>query len=172
MPFAKHCKWVPPSSLPVLKNRQFSKADIKQLSQAFDEAESTLQELSVDPLNWLDCFEERVRKEILDRLSAVERLENRKRNESRRLIPDPELLQHQNPHMYYKPKKFGIRVFCLSTDREIRAEFISRYRAFCQACSKTWHSWIAGDFSATLPPDAFCPPRWPLWHSLAFARGS
>ena len=57
----------------------------------------------------------------------------------------------------FRPKTYSKRSICISTCSELRKQFISSYRAFCEACKRAYECWKLGDFSVEFPPGAFRP---------------
>jgi hypothetical protein len=155
---------------PRLPNGPFSKRLVKKLLADIEEIEDpvAVHELPIFPFAWMDCFNEtrgKSKAEMKQRLyRCLERAEKKaakEREKNGTKVPDPELLATQNPHRPYKPKKFGRRVFCISSCPILRVAFIQLYRELCLKAREAYEAWRDGFDDLHLPIGMFHPPRGP-----------
>ena len=165
----EHCEWIRPSQVNYLPRKRFTRQQLRALMQELKELNNPTFKLSVSPFAWAKCFEEskdltpeQLRGEILSVISKEEFQIIAQRRAEKKTVADRETLKLQNPHKYYRPKKFGKRSLCISRCEETRAQFIAKYQAFCEACRFAWENWKEGKFHIKYPPGAFIPPRPPL----------
>ena len=57
----------------------------------------------------------------------------------------------------YTPKKRGKRMICLSSFKELRIGFINWFKERCAEADAVLQRWLAGEWSAVLPPGFFYP---------------
>ena len=162
-------KWVRPSKLSLLPNGAFSRKLCAYLVKKIEELPAPMFTLRVSPFAWKYCFpetselsDEVLRERLLLLISAEEQQCALERKRDRRTVADPKLLAEQNPHKHYKPKKYGRRVFCISTCAELRREFIAVYRDFCERAQAAWRSLLRGDEQPNFPPGSYLPPSYPV----------
>ncbi len=169
----KQHKWLRTQKLNTLPNTSFKSRLINRLYQRWDNLPGKVYQLNVSPFAWKARFQEicqlsdeEIRSKLLDKLAEEELQCQKEREQLKQRLVDPEELAQQNPYQYYKPKKFGRRVYCICTDPELRRQMIELYQAFCALCAEAWAAWKRGDFSLKYPPGAFLPPRPPLSSAL------
>ncbi len=161
-------KYVPPSKIPRLPNTALTKKLCRRLTETIEELPGKERDLIIEPFAWKVCFasseglsDDNIRAELIALIiSGEQRMNEERRKKKRVCLPLSELSQ-QNPHRYYRPNKFGRRVFCIATDPELRKQLIELYQSFCAKCREVWNTWKQGDYSACYPPAAFLPPRKP-----------
>lgn len=166
-------KWLPTKKQKRLPNKAFTKKEIRRLTNHFLNTPGHGFELNVDPFIWKSCFEDskqlsdnQITQMILQTIEEGERVFKEERRKNRQKLAIPEQLMLQNPHKYYKPKKYSRRCYCLCTDPEMRCQMLEAYKDFCEKCVLAWNAWKKGDYSVTYPPSAFLPPRPPLCSAL------
>jgi hypothetical protein len=166
-------KWLRTRKLAALPNTAFNRKLTKRLYQRWYNLPGKIYQLNVAPFAWKGRFhemcklsDEEIRSKILDKLADEEIKCRKVRNQLKQEIADPEQLAQQNPHKYYKPKKFGRRVYCICSDPELRKQMIELYQSFCETCAAVWAAWKRGDFTVKYPPGAFIPPRSPLCSAI------
>lgn len=117
--------------------------------------------LYIEPDAWLQCFKEtedadpdRYRREVVNKVRAAER-----RFAKLRTCPvvGAEALCMQPIDRAYVPKKFGIRMICLSSFSELRTSFISWYKERCHEARNAFERRKLGDVLAKPPPGFFYP---------------
>lgn len=159
-------KWIKPSLLPKLPDAPFSQKLLTRLVDFISKLEAPSYLFRTTPFCWKECFEQtknmtdaELRKKILEKISEEERECEKERKASKKSIVGIESLSTQNPHKYYKPKKFGRRVFCISSCEELRKQYIELYQEFCQKAKDAWQGYMKGfPFTAALfPPGAYLP---------------
>ncbi len=161
-------KYVRPSNIPRLPNATLSKQLCRKLVEKLEELPGREREFVIEPFSWKVCFrcsenlsDDKIRDELLRLMEHGERQMGEERRKKKSVCPTLTELGQQNPHRYFRPRKFGRRVFCIATDLELRQQLIEAYKEFCAKCVMVWNSWKRGDYSITYPPAAFLPPRKP-----------
>ncbi len=158
-------KFIRSSQIERLPNANFTKKSLRKLVDSLEQIEGPVHTLRIEPLALVDCFrsandisKEAIIKRILDGVADSEAEEARKRKREGRSVAEREVVEFQNPHKKYLPKKYGNRVFCISRCSILRAQFIELYKSFCAKCAVAWEEWKRGNISFVLPPGAFRPP--------------
>ena len=70
----------------------------------------------------------------------------------------PELLEKQSMLRPYVPTKFGKKMICLASSKEIRIPFIEFAKSLFHQAREVTKAWRRGDFSLPFPPGLFPPP--------------
>lgn len=163
------CKWIRPSKVKYLPKGAFTKKQLTSLMQGLEELKSSSWKLKVSPCYWAKCFPEtrnltpeQQRNEVLSIIAKEEHQYSLDRAKNETQVANRQTLELQNPHKYYKPKKFGVRAICISRCEEARKLFIAQYLSFLEACREAWDSWKNGKLHIKYPPGAFIPPQLPL----------
>jgi REP element-mobilizing transposase RayT len=161
------CKYVPPSKLPVMPNRDLTPELLHRLRADYEQSEGSEHELKITPLAWLEFFDcycdlqlnaDEVKGLILKAVRDTEK-EVRARRGGALPYPSKKAVSRQNPHKHYIPQRTGRRVFCICTDPQLRKEFVEIYQHFCRTCERIWKQWTEGNFEEAYPPGAFVPSR-------------
>lgn len=162
-PEIERYKYIRPSKLMKLPNSSFNPKLVKILMQSIEEHQVAGQPFKAFPLHWKKCFPDTARAtdaELKSRIiSQIRDEETYLYKKRKKPISDWKTLAAQNPYKYYKPKKFGRRVFCISSIPELRLQFIELYKEFCAICENIWLKWKKGDYSLNYPPGAFLPAK-------------
>ena len=163
------CEWIRPSQVNYLPSKRFTRQQLRALMDELAELNNPTFKLRVSPSSWTKCFEETrdmtPEQEKAAILSIINKEESQifaDRAANKKHVADRETLKFQNPHKYYRPKKFSKRSLCISRCEEARALFIAKYQAFYEACRYAWDCWKEGKFHIKYPPGAFIPTRPPL----------
>lgn len=176
-PAPLHTLAVLPSHLSKLPNANFRPADIRRyLNRLYSRGIEALP-LLFQPFAFKDCFaqsaalsNDQLRQLLVDSVRRAEADYRKERIEQKISTVGANKLAIQNPYKEFKSSTFNRRVFCVSTDPELRRAFIAAYREFCALCRKAWHVLQTTFSPALYPPAAFIPaaaPRasglpWPL----------
>jgi len=119
-------------------------------------------QISLSPLAWVDCFGESAgmtKDEARNRLvTAVREKEQMLHMDRKGNVIGSRNLANQSIHRSYYPRKYGRRVFCMSSYLELRKVFIEFYRSFVCECREVYMKWKMGITSLPLPLGAFAPP--------------
>ena len=117
--------------------------------------------LCIEPDAWLDCFAETrdVDPELYKQEIVLKVREHEQQLTTQRSFPviGAEALRLQPINRPHVPKKFGPRMICLSTFREVRVAFISWYKERCEEAAEAIAKWMLGDLAAKPPPGFFLP---------------
>lgn len=155
-----------------LPNRPFRKADVNfQLRKLMKQPLRPLT-LNVHPFGFKSCFlasqnlsDEAIREQLVQAVRDGEGHWRKERKVQKRKVVGTRNLAEQNPYKPFKPAKFSRRVFCISTDNELRLQFIEAYRTFCRLCEEAYANLLRG-LPAVFPPGAFIPGQSPFAHIL------
>ena len=134
--------------------------------------------LTIEPFAWRDNFIESknlTESEIKSLIVALVEDEVRAvaldRNEKGLKTPSPISLQKKSMIKEYYPKKFGRRMVCICSDRDLRKTIISFYHWLADRARFVYQRWKIGDYSLPFPSGLFPPslPRIMNPLSMAFA---
>ncbi len=158
-------KWIKPSLAPLLPNGRFKRRLVKALLKNIEEQEAPSYSLRLDPFAWMDCFAETKRRtkselkaELFLKLAKIEKRCAHERQKLKKAVPSVDRLAEENPHRYYKPKKFGRRVFCISSCPELRQMYIEMYKDLCNKADQAWLKFRANLSELIVPHGMFLPP--------------
>jgi REP element-mobilizing transposase RayT len=68
----------------------------------------------------------------------------------------------QSPHKEHTPKKFGKKMICLSSMKDMRIEYIRAFKEFSKRCGYVYSRWKVGDYSVPFPLGGIPPARPPV----------
>jgi len=71
-------------------------------------------------------------------------------------------LRAQSIFKRYRSEKRGRRMICISSNIQLRIDYITYYRALVEKCKEVYRRWKGGDFSAAYPPGFFPPGARPV----------
>ena len=152
-----------PSHIDKIPNRPFRCSDVSLRMESLSALKLRPLSLILKPFGFKSCFaasanltDEQIRNRILALVRTGEKKYRKERAKLKRAPLGPHALAEQNPYKTFKPKTFGRRVFCISTDHELRRLYIEAYHAFCKLCKQAWQKLRQG-LCADYPPAAFIP---------------
>lgn len=152
-----------PTNVDTLPNRPFRNSDIRRYLENLDSQELQPLTLTIKPFGFKTCFsacanlsDDQIRNRIVELVRVGEESNRRERVTLKRGVVGAKALAEQNPYKAFKPKKRGRRVYCISTDKELRMQFIEAYQIFCDLCVQAWQK-IKRGIPAEFPPGAFIP---------------
>jgi len=158
-------KWINPAQAALLPNGRFTKRLVKSLLNEISEMEAPKYPLRLEPFAWMECFQEssrtskeEMRARLLSGLAEIAKRCAHERRKQKKDIPHPDRLAEENPHRFYKPKKFGRRVFCISSCPEIRKMYIDMYKDLCYKAEQAWQAFRSQVIDLWVPHGMFLPP--------------
>ena len=167
-PTPRRYKMMNPGLVTRLPNGRFKKRLVKVLVGELNELNSPEYELKLSPFAWMECYSdtrgkcpEGMKRRLYTQLRQEEIDAAKRRKAEKREVADPDQLAEQNPHKSYRPKKFGKRVFCISSDPEIRLGFILLFKELCRMAAVAYSTWVTGFIDMPVPHGMFFPPRGP-----------
>jgi hypothetical protein len=167
-PTPKTYKWIRPSKAPLLPNSLFHKRIVRRLVEKLLETEAPSYTLNIEPFAWMACFPEMqtmstasMKQRLYEALAKEEKRAEHTRKQEKRTVVGAAALAEQNPHKPYKPKKFGKRVWCISTCPELRKAFIELYAELCQLADEAYKKALGTFEHVRVPLGMFAPPRRP-----------
>ena len=129
-------KRIPRNKVSKLPSEELTKSEITKLCLNLKYSGEEVYTLKVEPDAWMACFTEtmdRNPKELNEYLSKeIEREESRIDRERENPPPKLSTLQVQNIRQEYQPKKFGKRMICLGSSKEIRVKYLGWYKDLCK----------------------------------------
>lgn len=118
----------------------------------------------LEPNAWLEAFDitdsveqARLNAVILERLRRVEKRAQQKRQLTKKRIIGATALTRQVFNLYYRPRRGGKRMWCLSESRKIRVRFIRFFRELMNRAREIRSMWNRGDFSLPYPLGLYPP---------------
>jgi hypothetical protein len=127
--------------------------------------------LTLRPNAWMELFgitepeevvkwNERVKVALSEKEEAARTL----REKDKKSVAGANRLKQQKILREYTPKrsKDERRVVVISSQKELRMEFIATVRRISEICAALYQRWKAGDFSVTWPPGVFRPSSPPI----------
>lgn len=131
------------------------------------------------PNAWLEAFgisapEEQTKWNnlMIKRVRALEERAHKIRLRDKKSVIGRQRLINQKLDIYYRPKRKGKRMCCLSEDRKQRISFINYLKDLFKAAKAVQLKWLTGDYSIPYPIGLY-PPSLPklanLFEPAAFA---
>ena len=152
---------IPRSRISKLSKTTLTMTEQKRLTAKLLEGSIFAGVLFVEPDAWLNCFQEtkdadpeRYKREIITKVRAEE---NRMAIMRKNPVLGAAQLRLQPVDRAHVPKKFGIRMICLSSFKELRVAFIAWYKERCFEATQAIARWKLGDWLAKPPPGFFLP---------------
>lgn len=171
--FLFRCRYTKRDKIPRLRDpsRPWREEKIVLKSIARQNTKELTFELS--PYSWKHCFadtkdlsDEEVHKIMVSYIREVEKKHQEEFAKTKKLPLGREALRHQSMLKSYVPKKYGRKMICLSTFKELRMSFISKYKELSALAREVFERWKIGDYSIPFPPGLFAPPPPRLAESL------
>jgi len=136
LPLETTIKRIPRNKVFKLPNRSMTLFEIESACLKLKYRGQETYTLKIEPDAWMKCFTEtkdRNPKELNDFLNSEIRKEEDRFNRER-TYPVPELskLAVQNIRLQYQPEKFGKRMICLGSSKEVRVKFLDWYKTQCK----------------------------------------
>lgn len=172
--FTKESIYIPRNEVPKLKNPAAPWRETAEIIAHFDRLaqEPSVIEvtLTLSPYAWRHCFTET---EALSEQEAREmmqealikgraKIEEQRKESNKTSFQSPSELVRRSMITAYLPKKFGKRMLCHSSVKDLRVVFIACIkRAFAEA-RLVFKEWGKGVFINPFPPGFFLPGRAPM----------
>lgn len=167
-PRPRSYKFMNPGLVSKLPNGKFRKRLVRSLVEEINDLTSPDYELRLSTFAWMSCYSdtrekspEEMKKRLYAELAKLEIDSARRRKAQKIEVPDLKQLAEQNPHQRYRPKKFGRRVFCISSDPEIRLGFILLFKELCRMAAVAYSTWVTKFVDQPVPHGMFYSPRGP-----------
>ena len=130
-------------------------------------ASEEMQTFTLEPNAWMEVFgydspeqQQKVNELLIARIRTLEERADMKRTQQRRRVMGRDRLIAQVFDTTYRPKRIGLRMWCLSERRSVRVEFIRFFKALMQRARAVRDRWKLGDFTVPYPPGLY-PPSMP-----------
>lgn len=165
--------WIRLPSIPQIPDKALSPEEDLALVRQLWASNGERHVLARMPNAWMSCFGlegskdiETVNQRIVARIQERE-IEARKiREQTGKKVMGARKLLSQKIMKEHRPKKKDIKIFIISSIKELRTQLISEFQKFCRDCAECLRRWRLGDFGITWPPGAFKPPLPPLLNLL------
>lgn len=171
----KSCPHVTRDMLHPLKRTALNLKQFAWIARGLREKATEEHEFRLFPDAWMEAFDivdpeekERINKEIIYRVRAVELEIREERQSCKRTVFGARRLMLQPMNATYIPNRKGRRTWCISCNTELRADFILMVKALIERGREVYERWKIGDFSTRYPPGLF-PPSMP---KLVYPIGS
>ena len=105
-----------------------------------------------------DTYDE-FRKEIIDLIKEKEEELKVQRKKDRKQVLGASALKSQSMYKAHTPKKFGKKMICLGSTKEIRKDFIEIFKQLRDECIQAYRKIVAGCRITQLPPGFYMPGR-------------
>ena len=171
----KYNSWHPVftrDSVPKLSNPHHPEKEEYLVCRTLKESSFASYSFELKPFAWKNCFEETKNCSDADLLSEIESSVRKREEEAReeRIKNNVQVLGAQNLKLQsilkqYTPKKHGKRMICLASDKKLRVEYITFFKAIVARSNEVYERWKIGDFSVEYPPGLF-PPAHPRCANL------
>ena len=158
-----------------IRQLPFASLNIKEqeaLQRKYLAIESEKAEFILEPYAWLESFPElktmdleSIRDRIISEVREGERSCAVARRKVQKSVAGKTALRRQSMLKSHTPKKHSKRMICISSDIDLRKEFISIYRGLCEMAGDVYRRWRIGDFKNKIPPGLIAP-RVPVLISL------
>jgi REP element-mobilizing transposase RayT len=79
------------------------------------------------------------------------------RARDKRTVLGPTALRRQSMLLEYEPKKFGRKMICICSDKELRSSYIAFFKELCLRARSVFERWKLGQLSEKIPPGLFAP---------------
>lgn len=152
---------IPRCCIPKLPKTTLSAYEQKRFSAKLLDRSMSGGVLLIEPDAWLDCFAEtrdadptRYKQEIVAKIRAEERRLAQARTQP---VLGAITLRTQTIDVPFIPKKYGLRMVCLSTLKELRIAFLSWFKKQCSDAADAALRWKNGEALAMPPPGFFLP---------------
>jgi REP element-mobilizing transposase RayT len=169
--------WVRERMIPSLgKRARLSRGQDRVLVETLRErAKAERYPLTVSPNAWMQCFgittDEEAREtnaEILRRIREREHEFRESRRKEGRPVKGAHALMQQAISWEHEPEGRGERrVFVISTNKQLRLEFIRRHREITRECRELYRRACSGEQGLRWPPGTFRPRIPPLASAIA-----
>ena len=152
-------KWIRRSSIIPLTSNEMSYAEQRKYINALIDNSNTEHSFTLEPNAWMESFSETcnadskvVNTEILAEIRAQEKLLLQ-----RGPVVGVEVLTAEPINKKHIPKKHGLRMLCLCSNKALRIAFITWFKILQKEARQVYLAWKLGDFTAKLPPGFFAP---------------
>lgn len=150
-------KRIPRNAIPYVGTGALSVQDQRDVLKILEAASLEVNTFKLSPYAFMKSFpeEEATEEEIKATIIEMVREREAEIREARKIpIVGRTKLITQGINLDYKPKKFGKRMICLASSRELRIPYISWFKSLCEKASYLYKKAIG---HAQLPPGAFAP---------------
>jgi len=136
LPLETIVKRIPRNKVPKLPSRSMTLLEIDKACLKLKYRGQETYTLKIEPNSWIKCFTEskdRDPKELNDFINTeIKREEERLNKERPYPVPELSKLAVQNIRLQYQPEKFGKRMICLASSKEVRVKFLDWYKTQCK----------------------------------------
>ncbi len=157
-------KRIPRSLVPKIKNGRISPIVAKKIwEKLYKEIEET-NDFEIDINDWYKAFGvtekkeiEYYNKKIIDKVTKGQNEYFYKCVEEGKGFHTKDSLLNRKMNANYTPKKYGKRMICFASSKDIRVHFIYNYKRICAQAKEAYQKWLLKDYSVSFPPGTFSP---------------
>jgi len=160
----KLCKKLSRSDIRQLDFASLNMREQEKLHRHYQTIESESFQFVLEPYAWVECFSELegvdledIRNQIIKEVRIGENSCASARRSKGKSVAGPTALRRQSMLKEHVPKKHSRRMICISSDIDLRKEFISGYRYLCEIAMDVYQRWRHGDFRVKIPPGLIAP---------------
>ena len=154
------------SSIPLLHDPKHPDREDTIQTNRLIESSNLSCRLDVSLFAWKRCFDDtmlvpdsELKKELMNRIRQKELELSKEREEKNIGVMGASKLRSSSMLYEYTPEKHANKQICLSSDKKIKVEFITFFKALCKKAKDVYEKWKLCDFSEPYPPGLFMPPR-------------
>ena len=136
----------------------------RELCSYYRRASKASFRFNLKPFAWKKCFSDTSEMSDADlKACLLEKVANREaalaeeRKKNRVTVLGRSALVCSSMLRTYTPKKYGKRMICLASCRELRVEYITFFRELCARASAVYAKWKQFDYSEAYPEQLFAP---------------
>ena len=157
-------KKIPRTKINPLPFAALNMREQEQLQREYLEIVCESLEFILEPYAWLQSFPElqgadleQIRSEIIQEVRKEENQFSAARQAEQREVAGPSALRKQSMLKEHTPKKHSMRMICISSNIDLRKQFILAYRGLCRAAAEVYQRWKIGELMIHIPPGLIAP---------------
>jgi len=117
--------------------------------------------IKIEPDDWIKAFPEldknEINKEIFELIKEKEEEIRNNFRENKRSFMGLAKLVNQGINLDYIPNRSGRKMWCISSNRELRKSFIKEVKELAETAREVFFSWCEGDTTKRMPEGMFAP---------------
>ena len=162
--YRKLCPWIRRPMLHRLRSTSLTLKQWRGLARHVKNLAQVEHEFTLHPDAWMEVFgatdKAEVKREVLTGIKTAEEEYALVRMKEGKTVVGREQLMLKPIDTPYTPQRTGRKMWCISSDRDLRKEFISMVRELVQQARDVYARWRQGDYSCPFPVGLY-PPALP-----------
>jgi len=163
----RRCVRVRRPAVEALPSQELTYEEFKQRAESLIQESKESCNFTIYPNAWFKVFgiyDRRTKHKfnalLKEAVKAREREFSERRQREGRTVLGKERLKSQGINPSYESKRAGRRMWCISSDKDLRKRFISKIKDLLAEASQVLKRWRSGDFSLSYPLGLY-PPSMP-----------